>query len=426
MIRALLVVALLGLAACGPLPRPAPFPGARGAVPESRLEGPFDGVVLDAGTDEPLAGALVVGIWSFDRGDGLAAPAGSVVVRTTTDPAGRYRVPRLPRRPRGPALRLSRFVLVVYKRGYAAYRSDAAPDGRTRTDFTVRQARIRLTKWREQDAHALHLAYLAPPSVLEGDVMWAYDAANAELAGRTAPAEARPEPEGAGAAPARADTVEVLDATAVLPPDEVIRKTGFIGTFDVADLGDLPPTAFYHGLHLEAVDHDETWDVAVRVWKDPPGGLDEVRATFEATLPGVEPGDAVTDTTWVYDAEDVRAVAFLDTDRNAAVLLSCGGNLCPDTATAIVLARMVHERLDELGTRTVPKAAAATGEQGTDAQEATAPAAGTESTGQTPAGSGDADRNGADDGGGTERPADRTSHGDATDGAAPSGEGGRR
>lgn len=356
------IAAAVGLvAACGPIVRPATFPGARHASTEARLEGPFDGVVVDANTDEPLADVTILGIWSFERGDGLVVPAGSVVARTRTDAAGRYRVPRLPERPHGPALRLARFVLVAYKRGYAAYRSDVTPDGRARTDFTVRQGRIVMAKWRENDRHDTHLAYLAPASVLEGDLAWAFDDANAAAAGWQAEPRTKAQPAGQGRAE-RAATRTVLDATALLPPEEVVKRTGFIGTFRVDDLGDLPPTSFYHGLHLEAVDHEESWDVAVRVWKDPPDGLDAVRAIIEATLPGVETTDDVTETTWVYDGGDVRAVAFLEPERDVAVLLSCGADLCPDTATAVVLARAVHDRLDRLSTRSIPDEPKSAGE----------------------------------------------------------------
>lgn len=341
---------------CAALERPARFPGARRAVTEARLSGPFDGVVVDAATDEPLAEVTVLGIWSFDEGDGLSAPAGSVVVRTKTDAAGRFRVPALPETRRGPAVRLSRFTLVAYRRGYVAYRSDTDPTGRRRTDFTNRQARISLEKWREQDRHDRHLAYLAPASVLESDLAWSRDEANRSLwVGSTPTAPERPA--GGATAPTRpkpSQQPRVLDASAVLPPEEVALRTGFVGTFRVADLEDLPPTDFYHGVHLEAVDHDESWDVAVRVWRDPPGGLDAIRPTIEATLPGAPLTDDVTDTTWVYETDDVRAVGFLDPDRNVAVLLSCGAHLCGDTATAVVLARLVHERLDALTTRPAP------------------------------------------------------------------------
>jgi len=341
-------------------------------VTEARLAGPFDGVVVDAATDEPLADVTVLGIWSFDEGDGLTAPAGSVVVRTKTDAAGRFRVPALPQTRRGPAVRLSRFTLVAYRRGYVAYRSDADPAGRRRTDFTNRQARVLLEKWREQDRHDRHLTYLAPASVLEADLAWSRDEANRSLWAKSTPTTPG-RPAGGAPVPTRPDPSErprVLDASAVLPPEEVALRTGFVGTFRVADLEDLPPTDFYHGVHLEALDHDESWDVAVRVWRDPPGGLDAIRPTIEATLPGAPLTDDVTDTTWVYETDDVRAVGFLDPDRHVAVLLSCGAHLCGDTATAVVLARLVHERLDALTTRPAP----ATGGEDTARGSSDAPA----------------------------------------------------
>jgi hypothetical protein len=101
---------------------------------------------------------------------------------------------------------------------------------------------------------------------------------------------------------------------------------------------------------LHAVGREETWDLGLRVWSDPPGGLDSVIETFQATLPGVAPTPEITPETWIFDTEAVRAVGFVDRERKIAVLLTCGGMQCIDVETAIVLARHVHDRLDQLAT----------------------------------------------------------------------------
>jgi len=340
---------LATLTACSPIVRDARFVGARDQVADVTLEGPFDGQIVDATTAEPIQGATVVAVWSYDQGDGLLGPAGSESVEVKTDQAGRYRIPRAPMKVRGTAVRLVAFELVAYKRGYVAYRSDAVMQGGARTDFTLRQNKIQLEKWREADSHADHLLFLAAPPVIQQLTKWERDQANLDLYRAQGG-------EGAGSGPARGgdeetpteDTpkMELLDARGLLPPDEVRRRTGYADAFDVKDLGDLARTHFYHGVHLQAVERDETFDIAYRVWKEPPGGLDSVQETFEATLPGVEATTEITDQTWVYDSEDVRAVAFLDPETSVGLLLTCGVQQCVDIETAIILAKFAADHLD--------------------------------------------------------------------------------
>ncbi|MCR9165442.1 MAG: hypothetical protein ACE37F_11880 [Nannocystaceae bacterium] len=355
------LAALLG---CSPIVREAEFVGARDQVTDVSLEGPFDGQIVDATTSEPIQGASVVGVWSYDQGDGLLGPAGSESVLVKTDQAGRYRIPEAPLKVRGPGVRLVAFELVAYKRGYVAYRSDAVMAGGARTDFTLRQNRIELDKWRESDSHADHLLFLAAPPVIQQLTKWERDQANLDLyralggagagAGPTAPGDGEPTSE-------ETPTLELLDARGLLPPDEVRRRTGYADAFDVKDLADLARTHFYHGVHLQAVDRDETFDIAYRVWKSPPGGLDSVQETFEATLPGVEQSSEITDQTWVFDSDDVRAVAFLDPEASVGLLLTCGVQQCVDIETAIILAKFAADHLDQITTEAAPESVTAPG-----------------------------------------------------------------
>jgi hypothetical protein len=345
-------VLAMALLCCAPVVRPAPFSGARDGVTDVTLLGPFDGQVIDATTSEPIAGATCVGVWSYAAGDGFVAPHGSEMVEVVTDQAGRYRIPKAQSRIRGPTVRLVDFDLVVYRRGYVGYRSDTTYEGTARTDFTLRHNRIALRKWQRTDSHAQHLLFLAAPPPIERLVRWERELANVELyrvLGGSAP---MPVPE--VVAPEEEAGLRLLDATAVLTPDQVRLRTNFTGAFEVKDLEDLSRTHFYHGVHLEAVDRPEDWDVSVRVWKDPPGGLDPVSETIRATLPDVPRSAEVTAETWVLDGEDVRAVGFLDREQNVGVLLACRAMQCVDVETAIVLARFIHENLDALAYETPP------------------------------------------------------------------------
>lgn len=360
---------LASLSACSPLVRHADFVGARDQVADVTLEGPFDGQIVDATTAEPIQGATVVGVWSYDQGDGLLAPAGSETVEVRTDQAGRYRIPKAPMKVRGVTVRLVAFELVAYKRGYVAYRSDAVMAAGARTDFTLRQNRIEMEKWRESDSHADHLLFLAAPPVIQQLAKWERDQANLDLyralggagagAGPTSPGTGDETPSPGGETP----TMELLDARGLLPPDEVRRRTGFADAFDVKDLADLARTHFYHGVHLQATDRDEGFDVAYRVWKNPPGGLASVQETFEATLPGVAPSTEITDQTWVFDSEDVRAVAFLDPEASIGLLLTCGVQQCVDIETAIILAKFAADHIELLTMDAAPTEAASEGSE---------------------------------------------------------------
>lgn len=337
----LAVVACVG---CSPLVRDARFSGARDHVADTSLLGPFDGQLVDAVTSEPLQDATVVGVWSYDRGDGLVAPYGSETVAVKTDRAGRYRVPEAPATIRGRTVKLVGFTLVAYKRGYLGYRSDEPYDTGTRAQFVARHNRIELRKWDSRDSHADHLVALAPPPEIEKLADWERVDANLDLY-RKRTGEVEEATDGPVA-----PELQLLDARGLLPPEDVRRRTGFADAFEVKDLGDLAHTHFYHGVHLHAVGREETWDVGLRVWSDPPGGLDPVIETFQATLPGVQKSGEITDETWVFDSEAVRAIGFVDRARKVAVLLTCGGMQCIDIDTTIVLGRHVHDRLDKLGT----------------------------------------------------------------------------
>lgn len=351
------------LGACAPLVRPANFVGARDLVTDATLLGPFDGQVVDAATSEPIAEATVVAVWSYDRGDGFIGPYGAETYTATTDAAGRYRIPATRLSVRGSTVRLVDAYLVVYKRGYAGYRSDAVPTGGPRSDFTVRHNRVELRKWQNSDSHAEHLLFLSPPRELHKAVQWEAELANLDLfralGGAGGPA---PEVEGDEAVGPVTPTVpEVLDASGLLAPDEVRQRTGFTQAFEVKDLTDLRRTGFYHGVHLQATDADERHDLALRVWSAPPGGMDPVAATIQETFGKVKPTGDITPETWSVTAEGVHAVGFVDRQQKIGVLLTCGDQQCADLDTALILAKHVYRNLDRLKTAPDPAGAAPAG-----------------------------------------------------------------
>ena len=355
--RPLVLAALLlpTLVACAPIIRPAPFKGSRTQVTDTSLIGPFDGQIVDRATGEPVEDAVVVGVWSYNRGDGFIGPYGSETITVQTDEAGRYRIGRAPLNKRGSSLRLVSFHLIVYKRGYGGYRSDTLLEGDARRDFTGRHNRIELEKWRDSDSRAQHLLFLAPPREIARVADWERREANLDfyvaLGGEVLGGE-QGEVAGPGAElPEPGEQAVWLDASQLIYPEDIAMRTGYAGEFALEDLGDFPRTSFYHGLLYRAVGFEEEFDFSLRVWHQPSGGLDPVTEIFNDALPVPITGE-VTEETWVYEEPGTlfRGVAFVDRETESGVLVSCGPAQCIDMATAIILAKFIHGRLDQLTT----------------------------------------------------------------------------
>src|SRR5271154_1676800 len=121
----LLLITAGGIAGAGgaPIVARAPFAARPDTVEPGDLLGPYSGQIVDVISGKPISGALVQGSWSFEIGQALTAPAGAQVTTISSDADGRYVVPRLPEVPAVSA-RVASFTLIVYKRGYVAYRSD--------------------------------------------------------------------------------------------------------------------------------------------------------------------------------------------------------------------------------------------------------------------------------------------------------------
>ena len=98
----------------------APFPVRPDSVRPADLLGPYDGIVLDADSERPIAGATVAASWAYERGIGFRAPAGAGEYVTETGADGRYVVPKLDDLPGGASTRVRRFTLIVYHRSHVA------------------------------------------------------------------------------------------------------------------------------------------------------------------------------------------------------------------------------------------------------------------------------------------------------------------
>ncbi len=351
-----LVVALAvaGLVACAPpAVRPASFRARPDSIEPGDLRGPFDGRVVDAETQRPIAGAQVYAVWSYVDGYGFNGPGGFHEHLGTTDAGGRYLVPRLGKTG-GRGARLGAFRLVVFKRGFVAYRSDRRfEDFGPRLDFTQRRHEVRLERWRSDISHVKHLRYVGGGATLAELTKWEIPEAAAELAGRPSPGQQLADGGKPGRSTDGAVTVPSgppLPVTQMLLPADVADVTGFAGEFDVSDLGDEPPSPQYNSLHLRAKNQPEAFDVAARVWHV---ATEESEALFDRLikeLPGVKETDELGDRSLraVSPEGDILGFAYVDKPRGVVVLVQCGASQCRSGDMVLAIAKRMKDRADAL------------------------------------------------------------------------------
>jgi hypothetical protein len=350
----LLVASAVLIGACaGPEVRTAPFRARPDAVDAGDLRGPFTGRVLDGATREPVAGALVYATWRFESGSGLTAPAGAHEQVGSTDAAGYYEIGRLGSVPSG--TRLTDFHLVVYKRGFVAYRSDRRFDDLgPRLDFAQRSNQILLERWRDSYSHARHLRYIGGGTAVSALTAWEADDAAAELSG-----EAR-RPGAIGSDLIEGATGQpYLVAAQLLTAADIKAQTRYDGQFETGPLGDEPDTATYSSQHYKALGRPETWDVALRLWRLDPGAAQERYDELSGQLPGIEERNEIASRSFRALEGEIVGIAFLDGPRGLVVLLTCGKSQCATTEDATALGRGIHERIKALWPNPQPPAAPA-------------------------------------------------------------------
>ena len=319
--------------------RTAPFRVRPDAAEPGSLQGPFTGRVVDATTHAPIAGALVYAAWTFERGTGLVEPAGAKEFVGSTDAAGNYKVPRLEHFERGS--RVTEFTLLVYKRGFIAYRSDRRfNDLGLRMDFAQSDNQVLLERWRNELSHARHLRFVGAGAAVAALTQWELGDASAELDGRRAR-------DSDDLRPGRGDGQYVV-AAQLLTETDIKARTKYDGGFETGPLSDEPDTATYSSQHFKALGRPETWDVALRVWR-----LDPVKAQGRydellTQLPGITEKDDIATRSFVASENDIRGVGLLDAPRGVVVLMTCGANQCVSQEDAMALANTIYTRIKAL------------------------------------------------------------------------------
>jgi hypothetical protein len=334
------IVAALAASACVDTAyRTAPYRIRPDATEAGSLQGPFTGKVVDSTTHAAVSGALIYAAWTFERGTGLTEPAGAKEFVGSTDAAGNYKVPKLDRLPHG--TRATEFTLLIYKRGFIAYRSDRRfADLGPRMDFAQVDNQVLLERWRNELSHARHLRFVGAGTAVSALTQWEIGDASAELDGRRLHG-------GDDLRAGRGDGQYVV-AAQLLTETDIKSRTKYDGGFETGPLSDEPDTATYSSQHFKALGRPETWDVALRVWRLEPGKAQERYDELLTQLPGITEKDDVATRSFNATENDIRGIGFLDSPRGIVVLITCGSSQCISQDDASSMAQTIYGRIKTL------------------------------------------------------------------------------
>lgn len=334
---------LLLVVACTPpttAPRTATFRARPDAVAAGSLIGPFTGRVLDGTSRAPVTGAVVYATWTLERTNPLPVAAGHRETVVSTDATGRYVIEELAEVPAD--VRVTDFSLVIYKRGFVAYRSDRRfADFGPRRDFAQLENQVMLERWRPEHSHARHVRFVGGGGVISAVTEWESDAAIAELDPDRRPTGPGPLGPDIGDGP-------YLVAAQLLKPEEIKGRTRFEGSFETGPLGDEPDTATYSSQHFKALGRNESFDIAVRMWRVGPGAAIERYDELREGLPNLEERDEIASRSLRATENDIYGVGFLDGQRGLVVLITCGKSQCASVEDAVALGQLAHKRIKEL------------------------------------------------------------------------------
>ncbi len=332
-------VALQG-GSCSPYVYQAEFSKRPDTARDGDVLGPFAGRVLKAGTEKPVAGALVYASWELVRGVGFVVPGGAQTWVGKTDEDGRYEIPALEHLPGGVTRAVARVRIVIYKRGFVAYRSDRIfPGDLRRHDFHQLDNLARLEPWSPELSHAEHLRFVGGDGALAKASAWEVQAAVAQIEGRAAKRPRKEEP---------AKDADKLDVSELLEVEDLEEITGFEGPFQESRLKDVPRTRTYDSHHFRAQGKSQLHDAAYRVWKLEPRAADKHYRKLLGAYPNPKPTDELGDRSFRSSNKAIVALVWLVRARGVVVSLTCGRKLCKSEKTMMKLANTLHDRLSLL------------------------------------------------------------------------------
>ena len=246
-------------------------------------------------------------------------------------------IPTIAKHPSG--TRVTEFTLLIYKRGYIAYRSDRRfADLGARMDFAQEDNQVLLERWRNELSHARHLRFVGSGTAVSALTQWELADASAELEGKRPSEDVRP---GRGEGP-------YVVAAQLLTDADIKARTKYDGQFETGPLSDEPDTAVYSSQHFKALNRPETWDIAIRVWRLEPAKAQERYDELSAQLPGMVEKDEVASRSFQAVENDIRGVGFLDGPRGVVVLITCGISQCASVEDAVAIAQTVYTKLKQL------------------------------------------------------------------------------
>ncbi len=351
---ALPTVLALGLcfAGCAPFVYQAEFARHSDTVLKGDLLGPYTGRVLDSGSGKPISGALVYASWELVRGVGFVVPGGAKVYVTRTNTDGRYQIPPPDSLPGGATRAVASFRLVVYKRGYVAYRSDRIfPGDERRFDFVQLGNRVGLERWNPDLSHVDHLRFVGGGGALRRACAWEVHAAVAQIEGR--PMSPLSSSSGSTGGDAN-ESGDLLDISALLDEDDIEEITGYDGGFTVGRLADIPRSARYDSRHFRATGKSQAFDAAYRVWRLGAKGAEHHYSKLLKAYPNAQPKDELGDRSFRSRNKKIGALVWFVKKRGVVVALTCGWSLCKTPAKLLSLARALHDRLDQLDESSKP------------------------------------------------------------------------
>lgn len=332
---------MVALGSCAPYVYQADFSQRSDLARSGDLLGPYTGRVVNSGTGKPVAKALVYASWELVRGVGFVVPGGSSVYVTRTNADGQYTIPKLTTLPSGASRAVANFRLVVYQRGYVAYRSDRVyPGDERRFDFVQLDNRISLERWNPDLSHSDHLRFIGGGGVLRKAAAWEVQAAVAQI-------EGRPLTTGTSGGTTGSEG-GLLDASSLLDEDDIEDVTGYDGGFRIGRLKDIGRTARYDSRHFRAEGKTQRFDAAFRVWRLGARAAERHYTKLLASYPKAQPKDELGDRSFRSQNKDISALVWLVKKRGVVVALTCGRGQCKTPQMLLKLAKTLHGNLDQL------------------------------------------------------------------------------
>lgn len=342
LLTTLAVALACSVGSCAPYVYQADFSQRADLARKADLLGPYTGRVIDSGTGKPVAKAIVYASWELVRGVGFVVPGGSNVHVSYTDTDGRYVIPKLSDLPSGASRAVANFRVVVYRRGYVAYRSDRVyPGDERRFDFVQLENRVSLERWNPDLSHVDHLRFIGGGGALRKTSAWEVQAAVAQIEGRRV---------GSGSAGSTTGSSDgLLDASALLDEDDIEEATGYDGGFRIIRLKDIPRSARYDSRHFQAEGKkSDRFDAAFRVWRLSARVAHRHYKKLMGAYPKAVPKDELGDRSFRSQDKNIGALVWFSKKSGVVVALTCGRNLCKTPKMLLKLAKTLHEHLDQL------------------------------------------------------------------------------